>query len=133
MYCEPSEVYITDIHEPTLSNAVYNIHLNFGEKHQLNQSNKYETEILYSANRYGVLDSSSDYSCSDNQQKINVKKVDWGNRLTYPHEEGKTEILIGSDLVYEDRVVDILVQAISFMLSSGGSLFDTFSNSKMSC
>lgn len=85
LYCKPKSVFITDIHEPTLQNAQYNV--------QLNQP-------------LGVT--------------VDVKKVNWQDIDSYPTE--KADVILGSDLVYDIKILDLLIPATVNMLAKGGSL-----------
>lgn len=52
---------------------------------------------------------------------VSVRKVDWGDGSTFPlGGAGAVDVLIGSDLVYEDRILRLLVPAVYNMLPLGG-------------
>lgn len=143
MYCSASEVHITDIHKPTLRNAVYNVHLNTTtaltdgvsmisegvSNVSLNSDEEFET--------FRILDNSSSSSnsssCADNsgsssagnslssagKTKVSVKYVDWGRVDSYPVGRSSADVVIGSDLVYDEAVLGVLVPAIHCMLKIG--------------
>lgn len=105
LYCHPKKVYITDIHEPTLRNAAYNVKLNNSETKEQNLPNEL-TPLLYAQETI------------DNVE-INVSNVNWKDIQTFPQE--KADIILGSDLVYDYKILDLLIPAIDNMLTLDGS------------
>ena len=89
LYGAPKSVYITDIHEPTLSNANHNVRLN---------------------------DLSSDNDGMG--PKTEVLNVSWTDPSTYPPE--KADVLLGSDLVYDNGILSVLCPAVKTMLKDEG-------------
>ena len=165
MYCAPSEVYITDIHKPTLQNAVYNVHLNnknhcnnndlntnmshlrldaSNQQHNNNTINnnniisnnhtnstnaeEYETDCIF--NPSSTVKTNTDNtplsttiptSEVPRDVKVSVKYVDWAKLETYPTALHATDVIVGSDLVYDDKIVNILIPALHNMLKIGVS------------
>ena len=116
----PDVVYITDIHEPTLKNAEYNVQLNEGAL-VCEDSNK----IVEQHDNTDVI-MSDDYS--DNRNATNNKtstttthviRMDWTTIASYTCE--KVDLLLGSDLVYDINILSILVPTICYLLHADGS------------
>lgn len=142
LYCGPEVVYLTDIHDPTLSNAAYNARLNVynPEKEDDGMMNikmtsrtdeKYieEVTILNSQKPTPIDLNQIDISMNidkDNTNSIDlpvsstliVSKVSWSDPLTFPP---KADILLGSDLVYDAKILTLLTQAVDGMLKPGGT------------
>ena len=179
IYCGPSVVYLTDIHDPTLNNAAHNARLNvsntLSQNDQKNEGDddegcmtikmtskadeKYiEEVIIFQSNSENVEDPSSsmelesmNISDDTNTKNTNidntifkapfistesvktncnncishdgsestilrVSKVSWSDPKTFPP---KADILIGSDLVYDSKILTLLTQAVDGMLASG--------------
>lgn len=141
-------MYITDIHVPTLRNAVFNVRLNAPSssietpslsqgQSQLETSVETECHITYphtlplissasikigsyTMETSGIKSSNMNLtSLSSAGVNVFVKRVDWGDADSYPLSAGSCDVLIGSDLVYEDRVLDVLVPTIHSMLRPG--------------
>jgi len=107
-YGQARSVYITDIHEPTLQNAIYNIHLN---------SDSNEKESLLSG---GVaLPSSCVIAGASEPTAVHVLNVSWTDPSTFPQE--KARVVLGSDLVYDKAILGILGPAVYEMLEVGGT------------
>ena len=155
MYCSPSEVHITDIHKPTLQNAVFNVHLNSNQINNNNSNGDLNNNMrrlkLDSTNANQQSNSSNNNSDNmDNKEfetncifnsttptsttpctatseihpsdiKVSVKYVDWSQPATYPAALHTTDVVIGSDLVYDDKIVNILIPALHSMLKIGMS------------
>ena len=52
---------------------------------------------------------------------VMIRRVDWGDGSTFPlGGAGAVDVIIGSDLVYEDRILRLLVPAVCNMLPLGG-------------
>lgn len=90
IYGAPKSVYITDIHEPTLRNAVHNYSLNGLSPEEGRPTPK--TEVL---------------------------NVSWTDPSTYPPE--RADVLLGSDLVYDNGILSVLCPAVKSMLKEGGT------------
>ena len=105
-YGAPSTVYITDIHEPTLRNAVHNIDLNkdFGNV----------TLGSEGANRGQCCISGVSQPTS-----VFIRNVSWTEKASFPPEEA--DVLIGSDLVYDSNILGVLCPAVHAMLKNGGT------------
>jgi predicted nicotinamide N-methyase len=105
-YCGAKSVYITDIHDPTLANAAFNLTLN-GVLPKTPTDEKAIKEVVISVVQ-------SDQECST---LTKVLKVNWKDPCTFPSE--KADVLLGSDLVYDVKILDLLVPAIKEMLTAG--------------
>ena len=179
IYCGPSVVYLTDIHDPTLNNAAHNARLNVSNTLSQNDQKKEEEDdegcmtikmtskadekyieevIILKSNSEIVEDPSSfmeleSMNISDDMNTKNtnidntifkapfistesvktngnnrishdgsestilrVSKVSWSDPKTFPP---KADILIGSDLVYDSKILTLLTQAVDGMLASG--------------
>lgn len=177
LYCGPSEVYLTDIHDPTLSNAAYNARLNAYKdpsedniddgnitiKMTSKADEKFIEEVSILSAVCGVYGDTSDVSmCQMDVENMNisndtsttpaslsatkysthtthngtenvnlisqnavenpvlstlrVSKVSWSDSSTFPP---PADVLIGSDLVYDSKILTLLTQAVGGMLKSG--------------
>ncbi len=101
---EPSRVYLTDIHEPALDNARYNLKIN---SHSSNDS-MIQTAIGLDNNDIKLI-------------PMSIMNVNWINFDSFPEEQA--EILIGSDLVYDENVLSFLIPAVDKLLASNGSFW----------
>jgi len=104
----PEIVYITDIHEPTLKNAEYNVKLN-------------NIDIDHCDDRRRKVDEHDDVLMSDDDRNTTTKviRMDWTTITSYPCE--KVDLLLGSDLVYDINILAILVPTICYLLNADGS------------
>lgn len=169
MYCGPREVYLTDIHDPTLNNAAYNARLNAYRDPSEDTENdgnitvkmtskadeKFIEEVsIMSAVCGDQSDSSNSHmdiehmhistdpsttpaSASDSAttetahtgtknsisdttlSTLRVSKVSWSDRTTFPP---PADVLIGSDLVYDSKILTLLTQAVDGMLIPGNEI-----------
>lgn len=85
-------MYITDINEASLENAKHNARIN------------------------GVLKSTEESTAA----VAEVKRVNWLDPTSFPSE--KADIILGSDLVYDSKIISILIPAITAMLTTDGQL-----------
>ena len=51
-------------------------------------------------------------------EKVRTQTIDWDNESTWPPE--KMDVVIGSDLIYERKIVPLLKKVISGLLKEGG-------------
>lgn len=58
---------------------------------------------------------------SRSYSNVAVKELDWKNTETFP--QGSFDIVIGSDLVYDDELVDCLVTQVDHLLSASGVFY----------
>ena len=110
VYCDCKEVHITDIHEPTLKNAIYNINLNGVAE------TKAAAETTASASSK-VSEVKVPHSSGDTSTLLTVSKVSWSEPETFPSR--KADVLLGSDLVYDSNILGLLTKAVNGMLSDG--------------
>lgn len=92
----PEQVVISDVNPFTLNNISHNILLN---------------EDLFSK-----LDSTW-------RNKIKVCNIDWTNEDTYPHQNEQIvtfDYIIGSDLIYDKKIVPSLIHIINLTLKTNG-------------
>lgn len=92
----PNQVVITDVNPFTLSNISHNVQLN---------------EELF-----GHLD-------SDWRSKVKICNIDWTNENTYPRENEQVatyDYIIGSDLIYDKKIVPSLIHLINLTLKTNG-------------
>lgn len=97
MYHSPKSVYITDMYDRSLENADYNIDLN-------------HLKVVSSAS-----------ANQEPEKRVEIKKVNWSDKNSFPEE--KSDILVGSDLVYDRNVLPLLVYTINEMLSESGMFY----------
>ncbi|CAE7674523.1 unnamed protein product, partial [Symbiodinium microadriaticum] len=125
MYCNPRRVYLTDIHEPTLDNLIYNVNIN--GLHLVQESttvkhspaaaepeNAEETVVEFAANdvdKPGENDAPPGGAQESADAEVVVKCVNWQDPSTDPAE--LADVVIGSDLVYDDGILAMLVPALS--------------------
>jgi ribosomal protein L11 methylase PrmA len=102
-YCAPRAVYVTDINEASLDNAKYNVSLNGLQKPSSTEEPAAATGDAKQA--AGVVD---------------VCNVNWLDPTSFPPEQA--DIILGSDLVYDSKIINILIPAICAMLSPTGVL-----------
>ncbi len=108
-YGTPKSVYITDIHEPTLKNAVHNISIN-KDIHNVLLSNNGD-----GADRGHCIIS----GVNDVPTSVTVRNVSWTDKNSFPSEVA--DVLIGSDLVYDANILSVLCPAVHAMLKNGGT------------
>lgn len=103
VYCEPSRIYLTDIHPPALDNAMFNL-----------ENNGFEAlpESLIEDKRESSMKSFVSQSC-----RAHVMSVNWADKVTFPPEE--VDIILGSDLIYDSAALDLFVSAVDQILKSG--------------
>lgn len=104
--CGARTVYLTDIHESTLRNACYNVHLN--------NNNAQDTSGVTSNYVQYVSDDAAGAICD-----VNISRVNWLDVSSFP--TYAADVVLGSDLVYDKDILSILVPAIIKMLKLGGS------------
>jgi len=109
-YGQARSVYITDIHEPTLKNAIYNIHLN-------SDANMNDKEGQLSPD--GPLPADCVITGTSEPTAVHVLNVSWTDSSTFPTE--KARVVLGSDLVYDKAILGILGPAVYEMLETGGT------------
>lgn len=56
------------------------------------------------------------------QRTIEVQAIDWAEKATWPQND-KFDVVLGSDLVYHQEIVPVLVSAIDGLLTSEGGKF----------
>jgi predicted nicotinamide N-methyase len=123
VYGGARSVYLTDIHEPSLSNAVFNARLNLnseGDNHVFklplkDPSSPFIDEVFFLCSKF-------EDSLNIQSEKTNVVRtanVSWQDKSSYPPEAA--DVILGSDLVYDSNILSLLVPAISGMLLTGGS------------
>lgn len=78
-------------------------------------------------------------SQSSSEQEIEVAAIDWARPETWPTQKGtdestpaKFDMLFGSDLVYHQEIVPVLVNAIDGLLSSNGKFVHVASQARHS-
>lgn len=105
LYGQPKIVYATDIHVPTIKNAEFNVKLNSSDPDSTNG-------FLYKKKN------NSTDSIEQEETKVVVQTINWSDFDTFP--EQKADVLLGSDLVYDNSILHILVPAIDRLLTPGG-------------
>jgi predicted nicotinamide N-methyase len=109
VYGAPKSVYITDIHDPTLQNAIYNTHLNAIQTSVENNNGSTQVDTRSNVAFLGP----------DASVKTVVQNVSWTDPSTYPEE--KAHVLLGSDLVYDASILAVLCPAVHAILQDGGT------------
>ena len=115
-YCGPRVVYLTDINEESLSNARSNAALN-------GFSSDVVSEPMAALQVAGASEPSVTGDAPRSQTVVHVDKVNWSDKTTFPAET--VDIILGSDLVYDARILSILVPTIATTLALGGTLLYT--------
>jgi hypothetical protein len=70
----------------------------------------------------GTKNSTSDIEENPTLSTLRVSKVSWSDRTTFPP---PADVLIGSDLVYDSKILTLLTQAVDGMLMSGNLIINT--------
>jgi predicted nicotinamide N-methyase len=159
LYTTAKKVFITDIHDPTLQNAAFNMKLNATQTHETDVDNydmsinvsclednettkeasfveeeQSESEINVSADTASnfiaqsnvtkkILTNSkekntqSDANTVTSSCDVTLLKLNWDDPKTFPSE--KIRIIIGSDLVYDESILAMLVKALDLLLDNG--------------
>lgn len=104
-YCDPSRVYITDIHPPALDNAIFNL--------ENNGFKALPQPLIEDTTSTGHMKSFASSSC-----RAHVMTVNWAEASTFPQEQA--DIVLGSDLVYDSAALKVFVSAVDGILKSGG-------------
>lgn len=136
----PARVYITDIHHSTLVNAAYNARLNTkegvrggksidgGPKHAYGEvvyENPPPAKVSGSpTDEGGAMDQEPPASATleieaRTATTVTCAFLNWQDESTYPSEQ--MDVLVGSDLVYESKILKILVPAVKRLLKADGS------------
>lgn len=110
-YGRARSVYITDIHEPTLQNAIYNVHLNVEDSVISTEggASKLSTPLA----PHGAIGGHSEVTA------VTVLNASWIDPSSFPPE--KADVILGSDLVYDRAILKILGPAVYDMLTPGGT------------
>ena len=161
-------MYLTDIHDPTLSNAAHNARLNSykpskqgegggegqgdgdeeGEEGNITikmssrEHEKYLEEVevstighcdvstmdmqhmhITSDEAFAQLTTPTHTALTELTSTLRVAKVSWSDPATFPP---KADVLIGSDLVYDSKILTLLTQAVDGMLKSGTFILNIF-------
>jgi predicted nicotinamide N-methyase len=107
----PSTVYITDIHSNSIENCRHNVLLN-GYK----ESGSAPAAVA-------GLPPTTTYS--RDHSTVVVQYMGWNEPQTYPATAAhrQLDVIIGSDLVYEIRILDYLIPTIRALLRPGGVFY----------
>lgn len=117
-------MFLTDIHDPAMDNAVQNLALNF----RMDSTPSEDKNLIGKASFGGDSDST-----------ISVRRVNWCDESTYPTisgddfsdktdsansksatvQENQVDVILGSDLVYDSAILKVLVPTIFKMLKTG--------------
>ena len=122
LYCEPKAVYVTDIHRPTLDNAVHNVLLNRPVVEGMPPAPPVEgaMDVDVDGDDFTLLDTTYPaVGCSGADVRVVVRDVNWANAATYPAEQ--VDVMVGSDLVYDKDILGVLLPALDAMLAPKGS------------
>jgi hypothetical protein len=157
---------LTDIHDPTLNNAAFNARLNAFKppsddeegsvtvKMTSRADEQYIEEVTVQSTDNTELPMDIEHMTIDSNSKsqeqqahtngtqsepvvmstLRVSKVSWSDPATFPPQ---SDVLIGSDLVYDSKILGLLTQAVNGMLKPGGlclplSLRDIIKNAAFS-
>jgi predicted nicotinamide N-methyase len=147
IYCGPKEVYLTDIHDPTLNNAAFNARLNAFKSPSEDEEGDVTVKMTSRADELFIeevtiqstdnavlpmdiehmtISSNSEleghthahtpHSKPSVMSTLRVSKVSWSDPATFPPQ---SDVLIGSDLVYDSKILGLLTQAVNGMLKPG--------------
>lgn len=140
--CAPrGTVYITDVHGPTLVNAAFNARCNFpapgaadriaadGSSNDRSRELMQEYEAKYcrvichrsesaDATAMTATQAATAADADRNDCTVKVAAMNWFDVTSFPPEQ--VDILIGSDLVYDQNILAALIPAVSALLSAGG-------------
>jgi hypothetical protein len=141
---------LTDIHDPTLNNAAFNARLNAFKplsddeeggvtvKMTSRADEQYIEEVAVQSTNITELPMDIEHMTIDSNSKLQVQeqahtngtqsepfvmstlrvsKVSWSDPATFPPQ---SDVLIGSDLVYDSKILGLLTQAVNGMLKPGG-------------
>jgi hypothetical protein len=142
---------LTDIHDPTLNNAAFNARLNAYKppsedeeggvtvKMTSRADEQFIEEVTVQSTDNAELPMDIEHMTIDSNSKsheeaqaqvpqleplvmstLRVSKVSWSDPATFPPQ---SDILIGSDLVYDSKILGLLTQAVNGMLKPGGLFF----------
>lgn len=127
LYCDPNTVYISDINDNALKNALYNA--------KLNQINKCDVINAIDAVDIGSiqLEMKNSPECVNNnsndeyitlksintESRVKIIKLNWFDQSTFPKEP--IDVILGSDLVYDHKILSALTFAVSTLLIDNGS------------
>jgi len=118
VYCRPQLVVVSDIHGPTLANAAFNARLNLPSLTASIESNTEESDLTYLFPSSGSGPSSEP---SPDTTTVKCLRLDWTLLNSFPPDL-QAHVLLGSDLVYDRKILSILVPAIRRLLAPDGSL-----------
>lgn len=113
MYAKARTVYLTDIHQPTLDNSVYNASLN-ADSDKVNTLDAAAIDIIGTNSSNYKDEGVSKIATS----LVRIANVSWNDTTTFPPD--LADVVLGSDLVYDDKIIEILIPAISSMLAPNG-------------
>ena len=106
VYCQAKTVYLSDVNIDALDNAAFNSRLNGNQiSDELKSENIIEEVII-----------------PLNNTILRVLNINWLDKSTFPNE--LIDVIIGSDLVYESRILSALSFALSNMLAPGMLIFN---------
>ena len=131
VYCDAKSVYITDIHEPTLRNAVHNVRINArkgGQEGKKEGEEGEEKALLIEKQPFAAEEKEQGKDEEGGTQTqlgsavigggvggtvAAVSNVSWTEEGTYPKEP--VDVVLGSDLVYDAALPALLGQVSSYM------------------
>lgn len=104
-YCSPLSVRLTDIHEPSIANCIYNLDQNFGGEKKQGVS----TQSVFTSTENN----------SDQAPQMSCLNVSWSDASSYPTEP-PCDVILGADLVYDTEILTYLIPAVVGILKPGG-------------
>jgi predicted nicotinamide N-methyase len=118
-------MYLTDIHEPTLENLRYNVTANglnlVDEDEAGNAAAEEAARAIGEATVFRAPAPAPVGSPAEGEEQgevaVVVKCVNWQDPASYPSEPA--DVVIGSDLVYDDNILTMLVPALARILKEG--------------
>ena len=112
-------MYLTDIHEPTLDNLIYNVRAN-GLNLVPDIAPAAPQETSRQCDSEGIIDREGEEEGGregGGDTEVVVKCVNWQDPTTDPSEQA--DVVLGSDLVYDDNILTMLVPALSRIMKEG--------------
>lgn len=104
-------MYITDINDRALENATFNVKTN-SAKAENADLNEAESNALNATAEIQPIEAGS------SSTSVRVLRLNWFDETTYPIE--KIHVILGSDLVYESRILPPLMKAIQLLIAEDG-------------
>ncbi|KAF1774689.1 S-adenosyl-L-methionine-dependent methyltransferase [Phytophthora cactorum] len=160
-YTNAARVVLSDLFAHTIQNLEHNVELNKSDKKTEADEEKQETPVLDCCGRCGAVQRftpdnpegklmtcggcrsvaycsrecrSFEAGKASEEGVIQVEAIDWAQRESWPIscDGDKFDVLFGSDLVYHQEIVPVLVNVVDGMLAAGGRFVHVASQARHS-